>query len=186
MARLSRHSVSQLEALLAQDPAARDLLEGYRKLDSAMREKLAMPEIAWDEFANKISSAVGERNPIVAARGQSRFAFRAMAIAACALIAVGVLIFTTLQSQSPPSVPVAIQPAVAAAPAAVQIANVTGPQIETASAPAVASIKIGPPPGAESASNFDPYLNAEAVVVVRPSVSIAAAEKLDDTTQNSR
>jgi negative regulator of sigma E activity len=50
--------IAELEAKLAEDDAARALLEEYRTLNEALRAQAALPPIAWDELATHLSQAV--------------------------------------------------------------------------------------------------------------------------------
>jgi anti-sigma factor RsiW len=55
---LAADEVAAFEARLAEDAAARELLEEYRKLNALLKAPAALPDLAWDRFADHICSAV--------------------------------------------------------------------------------------------------------------------------------
>ena len=57
---LSTAETAALEARLQSDPAARELLEEYRRIDSLLKAPSPMPAIAWDKLANHLSDATAD------------------------------------------------------------------------------------------------------------------------------
>src|SRR5690348_17119169 len=57
---LPADEVAALEARLAEDAAARELLEEYRKLNALLKAPAALPDLAWDKLADYICSAVAD------------------------------------------------------------------------------------------------------------------------------
>ena len=52
--------VAALEARLAGDLAAREMLAGYRRVDSLLKVRAELPHVAWDEFSSRVSAVVAE------------------------------------------------------------------------------------------------------------------------------
>lgn len=89
---LSEAGRSQLEALLANDPAARALVEQHRKLNEVLRA-IPMPGVRWELLAERIGNAVAEADaPAVSYRLFTRRFVMPMAMAASLLIACGLAI----------------------------------------------------------------------------------------------
>jgi anti-sigma factor RsiW len=190
---LSEAQAKELESRLAQDPDARALLDSYRKLDQALKSLPPVPEPDWDSNATKIASAIETQGTAIYGR-PNRFRIGilpavASALVACLLIAVGVIdrvIYHQTQPQSPLTSAVHQSPKSSEniRPSVVANAQVLGPQAEPASGPAAAQITLGPPP--QTAGDINAYSDVQAVVVVRPRVTIAAATAVADDSPLSQ
>ncbi len=160
-----------LEARLAGDAAAQELLAEYRRLSATMANHLpALPAVDWDRLAAHLSTAVDEADaPAIVGRitpaTTSAWSWRGrLAIAASVMIALGggwLLVKTQrgVQPQPTPEAPVAIA--------------VSGPQVESASGPAVEEITVGP--SKALAERADSWRYAEGVVT-RPSTAVIAGD----------
>ncbi len=117
---------------LAKNPQTMVLLDEYRKLDLVLKAQPA-DAINWDGLAEDISAQIDE-----ASQSRMRIGFITplhSAMAAAVLLAVGISgWFALQQTATGPIAPPAI-------------AQITGPAIEVAAAPAVSQIEIGPANG---------------------------------------
>jgi anti-sigma factor RsiW len=178
---LSPAEVAKVENRLAEDAEARNLLEEYRRLNGLMREAPAMPNLRWDVLSGRISDAVaGETPPVRSFKlrdyfkqprlGARAWAWAAVALAACVLVAVGVAIHLrgTTGAGNPPSI--------GNGSAVEASADVTGPQIEIATGPAVAEVQLLPPQVADAPEILP---DSEGVVRQPSHVSIASAAALE-------
>ena len=93
-----------LEKRLAEDPAARRVLEEYRRLDTLMDAALPTPQVDWDQMANRISRAVdaADISPAVLPQEQPQIAhtrhlwnWQPMLLAASLLICATVAVVLT-------------------------------------------------------------------------------------------
>jgi hypothetical protein len=136
-----------LERQLAQDPGAQQFLEEEMQLDSILGAAPATPPIDWEELELRISAAVAATpHPLIRHRPPLAWVGAAVALAACALLAVGISLLT--RSAAAPQ-----QQAIATEAAAVVI----GPQAETASGqPAIAEVVLASPDNADDAGTSDP------------------------------
>lgn len=125
-----------LEKLLAENAAARQLLEEYRRLDALLVRAAVPPAISWERFSQAVSAAIQEppaTYPIWAYRPVQ------LALAASVLIAIGLaVLFYRGGGMTLPATPAGI--------ALVQVITPAAPVGE-----AVAEISIGPSPLAEAA-----------------------------------
>jgi anti-sigma factor RsiW len=139
---------AEIELRLRSDPAARAMLEDFRKLDSAARAMRPMPEIAWDELANNISRAVASetRRPAVFVMPWLR---AGLALAAAILVVFGVAQFWPSQ----PAVPQAVL-------------VVVGPQAELPAGPSAIDVSVSRPDEPQTAAVY----SSENSVLVRPSI----------------
>jgi anti-sigma factor RsiW len=156
-----------LEARLAEDSNLRARLDEYAKLDDLLHTALPTPRIHWDDFANQISTAVSAAPRPARSYRLPGALIGAAALAACALLAIGVTLRES--RQTPPTVTVAIQ--TAPAPVEIAQANVIGPEAESPAGAAWSNVGLVPPPAAA-----DDSADAYAPVVDQPShVYIASA-----------
>ncbi len=137
---LAEQERAALEQRLAQDPAAREMLESYRKLDAAMKRNAAVPAVRWDAFANHISSALDRLGEPVQSYRIFSARWAAVAVAALALIAFGT--FMIHQHQAAPT-NIAVIPQTS--PEQVATVDVMTSQTHGAATNPVADVTIGPP-----------------------------------------
>jgi anti-sigma factor RsiW len=132
---LSEAERIQLEALLANDAAARALVEQHRKLNEALRAT-PMPAVRWELLAERIGNAVAEAEaPAASYRLFARRFVMPLAMAASLLIACGVAITIYLAGHRQGNIsPLAM---------AHRVVQVYGPVAESAPN-AVEEISIGP------------------------------------------
>jgi anti-sigma factor RsiW len=125
-----------LEIRLKQDPVLRQSLEEYSKLDELLRTSMPLPRMQWDDLGDRISSAVWS---IPAPRSAAYRLIPALAaitaLAACALLAIG------LRLRSPRGVSAPVAPVVQIASA-----QVIGPAAESPVGTAYANVALAPPP----------------------------------------
>jgi anti-sigma factor RsiW len=164
-----------LEAELAADPDARLLVHEYRKLNTLLASQ-PLPEIDFAALTTRIGEAIDDRN--AAPPYRLPFAWRkvgpALAIAACAVIAVGLWLRPTTSQDTAPTV------AATDAPAVVQVAVLRPADAQLEFGPALQRIRVGPPVD-------QPYSRAlsEALVTRPNTLFIAKADRpAQDTPQS--
>jgi len=168
---LPANEVAALEAHLAGDDEARQLLAEYRRLGAMVAAHLPpLPAVNWDRLAKHLSAVVAEADvPAIAGRitpaTASTWSWRSrLAIAASVMIVLGGgwLVFKTqpaVHPQPTPEAPIAIA--------------VSGPQAEAGNGPAVEEITVGP--SKALAARADSWRYAEGVVT-RPSTAVIAGD----------
>jgi anti-sigma factor RsiW len=155
---LSDAETFALKERLASDEEALRVFEEYVRLQQHVATALPLPAVDWNRLAERLSDAAADaREPAIAGRiGWGR----KFAIAASILIVLGLSLVVGHEFRSDH----AIQPMADA------IAQVTGPQAETASGPAVVEIAIGPSPALKASFRY-----AEGVVTRPSRVELAGA-----------
>jgi anti-sigma factor RsiW len=152
-----------VEERLRSDPAARQQLEDYRKLDQIISGAAAgMPRLQWDRLAEQISQAVADEadRPIFfLGRAPMR---RVLALAASLLIVVGLVRLATRHSPQ-------------ASQQGLTVIAVAGPQAETAAGETVIDVSIGQPQEADAAQA---YIYNDSLLVHRPVVALEASENM--------
>jgi anti-sigma factor RsiW len=164
----------ELEALLANDPAARALLEQHRKLDEALRA-MPVPAVRWELLAKRIGHAVAEADaPAASYRLFARRFVMPTALAASLLIACGLAVTIYLAGHKQGNVsPVAVaQPMV----------QVLGPVAESAPN-AVEEISIGPAQQAGGQAAIARY--SDELVSRTPRLVIASAVGVPTSNDSS-
>jgi anti-sigma factor RsiW len=146
----------EIERILAQDPAARQKLEEYRRLDSVVRDAMPVPMIDWDRLATKISSAVDHRRI-----GAGVFRLPRFWIPAAGALAASVALAFAIASYLRPAETVQPQ----------SFALVTGPQAQAPAGSAVADVRLSLTPPPDSIQ----YLDVQGVVVQASHVSISGS-----------
>jgi hypothetical protein len=158
--------VAPLEAVLVGDAEAQAMLESYRALDAAVKRELAVPVVNWDRLAEHLSGAIDDRTnysiKLFPAWGK-------IAAAAAVLLAIGTVAVVTLRSGSH-ATNVAVNTSRAITPARIELAEVTGPSVETAMQSGVEDVTIGPSPGGSGMN----YAAAEDLIYHTPRVVIAS------------
>ncbi|HYO10317.1 MAG TPA: hypothetical protein VER17_15215 [Tepidisphaeraceae bacterium] len=175
--------VAALEAVLASDVGARELLAEYRSVDAALKREMSVPAMNWDRLAAHLSDAVAAENDVAPASPRTlafsgwwaRTGVRtSAAIAAMVLVAVGTFAILSrdrgTRQDAPVDSVVVNSQAQTALPTAVAIIDITGPAPEAAAGPAVAEITIDATPLAKQMH----YGAAETIVYRAPRVVIAS------------
>jgi hypothetical protein len=188
---LSARDIAVVEQRLAVDTRAQAILEEYRKLSQAMSALPRVPEMRWDFLGEQISKAaraepLPEKTQVISANtAPPMFSFKrplawvgaAAALAACALLAVGIPALISMHQGASNN-----NRLNGAGQLAVQqnldqnnvsSADVIGPQVESSDGPAVAEVRIVPPATAMETSENFPRL-AEGVVRQPSHVFIAS------------
>src|SRR5438105_4199164 len=90
---LSAEEIAALEARLEVDAAARELLEGHRRVNVLLKAQNGLPAIRWDRLADHLSGVIADaaepRTIKLFARPWVR-GFAGLAMAACLLVASAV------------------------------------------------------------------------------------------------
>lgn len=133
---------AMLRRHLEQDPQAAKLMEEHQKLNDLLAKVPSLPQLDWEAMQTRISQAVG-------VNAKQQHAMRLpqwgqLAIAACALLALGLGMRLLIFRQSLP----------ATAGQAVALVQISGPQAATVPANAIADVSIGPP--ASVAASYSP------------------------------
>jgi hypothetical protein len=171
---LPADEVAALEVVLASDPAARAMLDEYRKLDVMLKREMPLPEVRWDRLAEHLSAAVAEEDrstttykigAVSIGTGSIGKWSRRLAVAAALLLAAGV--FFAWPGKTPHTT-ITTGPD---KPVAVAVVDIGGPVPEAAAQPAIAEIAISPSAIAEQTN----YSVAETIVYHAPRVTIASA-----------
>ena len=171
---LSAPEQKALEARLAQDPELRARLEEYARLDNLLRTALPTPQIPWNKFADQISNAIAAAPRPARSYRLHPALIGAAALAACALLAIGITQHLQNQAPQPEIGSIQTQPPVVE----IAMADVVGPAAESPAGKSWAEVGLGPPP---SAADMSP--DSFAPVVAQPSrVYIASAT---DTTDHA-
>jgi len=161
-----------LENKLREDREAAELLREYRELESALRAPAKLPNFNWEAVAQQISAHVDEvEAPAVVYKFPwsklSRTQTATLALAACLLLAFGVVTSIMLISQSNGT-------------GTTQVIKrtmlVKGPSAEHSPATKVVQIAIGPAPDAQMDSP---------IIQRTPIVSIAAENQLADNIRTN-
>jgi anti-sigma factor RsiW len=151
-----------LEATLASDAAARELLEEYRQLDVMLKRELPLPQMNWERLADHLSDSVAKEDAATRTIAWPLRQWGRVAVAAMVLIAVGLGVW---RGRSGTTQLVSTQPAVM---------EITGPAPERAAGPAVAIITIDASPLAKQ-NNY----RAAETIVYRPSRVLIASGPSD-------
>ncbi len=174
-----------LEKRLKEDPAARKLLQEYRRINDLIDVALPAPEVDWDQLSTKISAAIDREassSPTVQEQPATYrmwgYAWKPLAMAAAVLVCatVAVVAIKSGSDSDRPTSPVAVNPTAVSTetgrghePTAVAMANI---QVLTAEKPAgqgVLEVQIGPPSQGVSTARLYPETSSD----YSPSVSIA-------------
>lgn len=163
---LPADDAARIATLAISDPEVAQAIARYRALDQQLKSALALPAYDADALVDSITATLDAR------QGRSRDVIFAMpavwarragiAVAACLVAAVGTFLVI---SQSGDSTPIATG-----------TAQVTGPQVEVASAPAITEISIAPA-GQGTAQIYANQAAAD-VVVGRPSRAVIASSRV--------
>jgi anti-sigma factor RsiW len=134
---LSAAERASVDDLLKADPAARQMLAEYRRLDGHLARLGGSPALRWDRLAEHLSGAVlGSDEPAVAGRIEWATSWRGrMRIAAAVLLAVTAGIIVNRSLRHPTVGPIAT-------PAAVT--DVTGPAAEVATGKPAEDVSVCP------------------------------------------
>ena len=157
---LSAPEQKALEARLSQDPRLRARLDEYARLDDLLRTGLPTPPMDWNDFANQISSSLAMApSPARTHRLTGAFA-AAAALAACALLAIGITLRQT--RQTPPTIS-AVVPSTSPVEEIAR-ADVVGPAAESPAGTSWSQVGLGPPP-----SDANILADSDAPLVAQPS-----------------
>lgn len=182
--------VAALEKRLQVDPAARRLMEEYRRIGDLMQVALPVPEMDWDKLSTKISAAIDREVvpvvddvPVTYRIGVWKPLAMAAGVLLCATVAV--LTFkgnregvSNTPSQGPvavnanpaPAVPVAPTPQPKSPPVAVAMSQIQVLTAEKLSGSPVLEVQVGPAPDRKiNLADLYPEMASD----YRPSVSIA-------------
>jgi hypothetical protein len=128
-----------VEVLLKEDAEARVMLADERALTNALRA-LPMPAVRWDALSDSISSAIDRQLQERVDRASWMLRWRVpkgLAIAASALLAIGIAITVVMHSShTNPSHPFQVHPA------PTPVLFVEGPQVDRPQGPVVTEISI--------------------------------------------
>ena len=132
---LNEFERQQLEAHLATNPAARELLREYQKLDSVLRSGVGLPAVNWDRFAQHVSDQLADEP--VPAKIYVMPVWRrvgTVAMAASVAIAVSLGVWIVLKSETNTG---QISPAA--------VVRVTGPAVEQGTDAGTLVVQLAPP-----------------------------------------
>jgi len=142
-----------LEARLASDPEAQEILRRERALTVALRSG-SVPQVKWEPLAARISGAIDEEMEERVARASWAMRVRSpwfMAVAASVGVVLGLSVFYTVHQRGE-------NPGVAGGVTMPQVALVVeGPQEEQPVGPVVTEVSIGPGGSYAKAPSLAPY-----------------------------
>lgn len=139
---LDDHRRAAVESRLADDPSARAMLAEERALTELLRAE-PVPEVQWDRLADSISRAIDDQVEQRVARASWWVRLRVpggLAVAASALLAMGIAAYVLMHGQS-----AVVNPASPSNPTHVTVASLTveGPRSDLPGGPQVTEISIG-------------------------------------------
>ncbi len=170
---LSPDQAQQVRRRIQEDSSAQQLYAEYKRLDVLMSSAPAMPNIQWDVLGDKISKEVAAQpSPVRSYKMPLAWVGASVALAACALITVGVALGIHGPQPGPDIAAQAPQTASAVATVSGSLSRVIGPQSEAPAGPSGATIQIIPPQSVADGDEFIPY--AEGVVHHPSHISIAS------------
>ncbi|GEM_PF-3212822 len=172
-----------LEKRLQEDPAARRLLDEYRRIGDLVQVALPVPEMDWDKLSAQISAAIDrEIVPLMDEAGNVPVNYRigvwkplamAAGVLLCATLAV-VLLKGKGETVGSPPTPVALAvpvPETKTPPVALAMSQIQVLTSEKPSGSPVLEVQIGPAPDRKlNLADLYPEMASD----YRPSVSIAA------------
>ena len=185
---LSPDEAAEVEARLADDPAARTLLSQHQQLNDLLKSPAMLPAIQWEKLAAHLSDFVAdasEPQPIKLFSNRWVRGLSSLALAACVLIASALGIRHKMFNHGPAVDQVVIGPlstgltSVAITPSTTPIlVEIAGPDSETPQGVAMAEISISA--GPEASTDESPAF-AEGIVARSPRSLMAsnAAEVQD-------
>jgi anti-sigma factor RsiW len=160
---LSPGEVAALESTLANDPAARAILEDFRKVDATLKTtEIPLPPINWNRLAEHISAAVAEEDRATTSIPIRGWWVRRVSVAAAVLIAAGLVIFWPKRAG---------QQQVVLTPPTITVVQINGP--ETSVNAPVVEVNMPAPAGNIQPAN---YRIAEDIIYHPPRVVIASGE----------
>jgi anti-sigma factor RsiW len=154
---LPENERAALEALIANDAEAQALVAEDRSL-TALLQSQSLPDVQWDRFAESVSAAIDAQLEERVDRASQWLRMRlptGMAIAACALLAIGLGIHLLSQS-SQPAGPTSITSS-QGRQVATAIISVEGPQSDAPNGPVVSQISIEAGGSYAKDSSLSPY-----------------------------
>ncbi|MFT3787515.1 MAG: hypothetical protein QM770_15325 [Tepidisphaeraceae bacterium] len=195
---------ARLQAALIADASARALFEEHRQVDAALKEvrsqdAVALAGIDWADMRASINASIDDANagesiklddyrPAVANPfGRIN---RAMAVAAVVLVGLGVATVMLMRQKPTPEGPIAVTPpttvptngtlADVGSKLSMVLAQVSGPSVESARQPTVASVSLGQPVGVPESALLSLMVaenNPKRVIVSPASSKPSNAEK---------
>jgi len=148
---LSDAERAEVEALLEQDAAAREMLVEHRRVTENLRANRLSPAIDLDALARRVAGVIDAEEARRDGAYSLRWVRRFVPVALAASVLIGFALMSRTGAPKSPVDPM-IGPVVnSVAPAPPGVMEVTGPQIPKPDGGAVANITVGPAPGTDPA-----------------------------------
>jgi anti-sigma factor RsiW len=171
--------VAALERELADNAAARALLDEYRRLDVTLKRELPVPAMNWDRLATHLCDAVAAEDRATTTIAWPLRNWGKIAAAAAIILVVGTMTLLQLRPTAPVTNVVVNNPPSASpqngttpSTNVTVVVVVTGPAAQTTSAAPVVEVNVGPSVWAKQNN----YGVTDQVVYRQPRVMIASGQ----------